>query len=189
MASSLENQSMRLIFLHGPVASGKLTIARALAKQTGLPLFHNHLVVDTLLSVFPFGSEAFIRLREAMWNQVFDAALDERRSLIFTFAPERTVAADFPARLAAHMSAKGGKVEFVAITCPPAVQHARMENASRQASGKLSSAALFDQLVAEGAFDYPDLPKAAVTVDSAQLTPEAAAALIAEKLKLRYRAT
>jgi cytidylate kinase len=37
---------MRLIFLHGPAASGKLTVARAIAARTGLPVFHNHLAVD-----------------------------------------------------------------------------------------------------------------------------------------------
>ena len=55
---------MKLIFIHGPVASGKLTIARALAALTGLAVFHNHLVVDAVAAVFPFGSEPFIRLRE-----------------------------------------------------------------------------------------------------------------------------
>lgn len=174
----------QLIFLHGPVASGKLTIARELAAQTGLPLFHNHLVVDTLLSVFPFGSDAFVRLREGVWNDVFDAALAEGRSLIFTFAPERTVSPDFPAQLAARMAAGGGRVDFVAITCAPEVQRERMEHASRQASGKLSSAALFDQLAADGAFDYPELPTAAVTVDSAMLLPQEAARRIAAALGL-----
>lgn len=175
---------MQLIFIHGPAASGKLTIAKELAARTGLPLFHNHLVVDTLLSVFPFGSAAFVRLREAMWNDVFDAALAEGRSLIFTFAPERTVSPDFPAQLAARMAAGGGRVDFVAVTCAPDVQRERMENASRQASGKLSSAALFDQLAASGAFEYPGLPPAAVTVDSGIMAPEEAARLIVEGLGL-----
>lgn len=177
-------KGFHLIFIHGPVASGKLTIARELSGLTGLPLFHNHLVVDTLLAVFPFGSDAFLRLREAMWNDVFDAALAEGRSLIFTFAPERTVSPDFPARLAARMAARGGCVDFVAVTCAAPVQRARMENASRQASGKLSSAALFDELAAGGAFDYPALPAAAVTVDSSALSPDEAAARIAAELRL-----
>ena len=55
---------MRLIFIYGPVASGKLTIARLVSERTGLPLFHNHLVVDAVAAVFPFGSEAFVILRE-----------------------------------------------------------------------------------------------------------------------------
>lgn len=47
---------MRLVFIHGPAASGKLTVAKELAALTGYPLFHNHLIVDALLAVFPFGS-------------------------------------------------------------------------------------------------------------------------------------
>lgn len=31
---------MKLIFLYGPVAAGKLTVARELAGITGFPLFH-----------------------------------------------------------------------------------------------------------------------------------------------------
>lgn len=41
---------MKLIFLHGTAASGKLTTARALEVLLGYPVFHNHLVVDTLTS-------------------------------------------------------------------------------------------------------------------------------------------
>lgn len=55
---------MKLIFIYGPAAAGKLTVARVLAEQTGVALFHNHLVVDAVMAVFPFGSEPFVRLRE-----------------------------------------------------------------------------------------------------------------------------
>jgi chloramphenicol 3-O-phosphotransferase len=44
----------RIIFLHGPGAAGKYTIARELSRLTGLPLFHNHLTVDLLLALFPY---------------------------------------------------------------------------------------------------------------------------------------
>ena len=174
---------MRLIFIHGPAASGKLTIARELASQTGLPLFHNHLVVDALLAVFPFGSPGFIALRERMWLDVFAAACAEDRSLIFTFHPEASVAPDFPQRVVALVEGAGGRVDFVAVTCPADVVAARVEAPSRQASGKLSSLALLKQLEAAGAFDYPELP-AAVTVDSGVLAPADAARVIVERLCL-----
>ena len=53
---------MKLIFIWGPAASGKLTVARELEKLTGLPVFHNHLVVDALLEKLPFGDPEFVRL-------------------------------------------------------------------------------------------------------------------------------
>jgi hypothetical protein len=86
---------MRVIFIYGQPASGKLTVARALAERTGIAVFHNHLVVDALEAVFPFGSEPFVRLREQFWLAVFAEAAQADRSLIFTFAPEPTVARDF----------------------------------------------------------------------------------------------
>lgn len=92
---------MELVFLHGAAASGKLSTARALERLLGYPVFHNHLVVDTLTTVFPFGSEPFVRLREEFWLQVFSAAAHTGRSLTFTFAPEATVRPGFPAQVRA----------------------------------------------------------------------------------------
>jgi hypothetical protein len=143
---------MRLIFIHGPAASGKLTVARALSERTGLPLFHNHLVVDALLAVFDFGSPAFVRLRESIWLDTFSAAAEEGRSLIFTFHPEASVAPDFPERVVSLVSGAGGTVEFVALGCAPERIEARVADPSRQASGKLSSIAVLRQLEAKGAF-------------------------------------
>lgn len=174
---------MKLVFIHGPAASGKLTVARELAALTGLPLFHNHLVVDALLAVFPFGSPAFVELREAMWIDVFSAAAAERRSLIFTFHPEASVAPDFPERVVALVEAAGGGVDFVALTCAAEVVEARIEAASRRASGKLSSLAQLRELEAEGAFAYPPLP-AAVTVDTGVTAPGDAAQHIRDALNL-----
>jgi len=55
---------MRLVFLFGLPGSGKLTVAREPSALTGWKLFHNHLTVDLLLAVFPFGCKEFIELRE-----------------------------------------------------------------------------------------------------------------------------
>ncbi|HEY0596777.1 shikimate kinase [Sphingopyxis sp.] len=175
---------MRLIFIHGPAASGKLTVARELATLTGLPLFHNHLVVDALLAVFPFGSPAFVELRERIWLDVFRAAAAEGRSLIFTFHPEASVAPDFPARVVAVVEAAGGRVDFVGLTCAPEVVEARVGAASRQASGKLSSLALLRELEAKGAFAYPPIP-AAIEIDTGAVQPAEAATRIRDGLGLR----
>ncbi len=95
---------MTLVFIHGMAASGKLTIARELAELTGMPVFHNHLVVDAVLSVFDFGTEPFIKLRHEMWMAMFREAVRLDRSLIFTFTPERSVPAGFVPELAVIQS-------------------------------------------------------------------------------------
>ncbi|NCS98135.1 MAG: hypothetical protein GW762_06140, partial [Candidatus Pacebacteria bacterium] len=43
---------MQLIFIYGPPAAGKLTIARELANLTNFRLYHNHLAGDLVESIF-----------------------------------------------------------------------------------------------------------------------------------------
>lgn len=62
---------MKLIFIYGLPVMGKLTVAQELMAITGYKVFHNHLVVDTLLSVFEFGSPEFVELREQFWLSIF----------------------------------------------------------------------------------------------------------------------
>ncbi len=43
---------MDLVYLYGPPAVGKLTIATELARRTGFKVFHNHLSIDCVKPVF-----------------------------------------------------------------------------------------------------------------------------------------
>lgn len=132
---------MRCVFIHGPAASGKLTVASALQSLTGLPLFHNHLAVDAALALFAFGSPQFIRLRESIWLSAFREASQAAQSFIFTFHPEASVPSTFVNRAVEIVEQAGGEVLFVALTCPEAEIERRMENASRSEFRKLNSIA------------------------------------------------
>src|SRR5688572_4139600 len=124
---------MQLVFIYGQVASGKLTVARELAELTGLALFHNHLVVDAVGAVFPFGSEPFVRLREELWLRVIEEAARTGASLIFTFAPEPTVDPGFPDRTRDIVARAGGSTLFVALEVAPAEQERRLADPGRGA--------------------------------------------------------
>lgn len=50
---------MKFVFIYGPVASRKLTIARELGRMTGYAVFHNHLIVDAVAAVFPTEAQRF----------------------------------------------------------------------------------------------------------------------------------
>ncbi len=71
----------------------------------------------------------------------FTAAAATDRSLIFTFAPESTVPADFPERVEAAMTAAGGRVRFVELRVSDAEQEKRIDNPDRTEAGKLASLA------------------------------------------------
>lgn len=175
--------SARIVFLHGPAAAGKLTVARRLAAITGLPLFHNHLAVDLATALFEFGSPPFVRLRDAVWMAAFEAAARAGRSLIFTFNPEATVPADFVSRVVATVQEHGGEVLFVRLDCPEEEIERRIENDSRAEHGKLRSLGAYRKLRDAGAFEFPELPEPLLRIDTGALPPEAAARRIADALE------
>src|SRR6185312_270304 len=119
---------MKLIFIHGAPAVGKLTVARKLAELTGFRLFHNHLTVDLVSALFSFGSEPFILLREQIWLAAFAEAARRNVSLIFTFNPERTVREGFIQDAINAVESAGGKIIFVELTCDEEQLERRMED-------------------------------------------------------------
>jgi hypothetical protein len=72
---------MKLLFIHGAPAAGKLTTARALLNRVSGRLFDNHAAIDLARTVFDFGAPGF-------WELVHDATLFRHR----TFREARPVA-------------------------------------------------------------------------------------------------
>jgi chloramphenicol 3-O-phosphotransferase len=175
---------MKLIFIHGAPAVGKLTVARELASATGFRLFHNHLTVDLVSSLFPFGSEPFILLREQIWLAAFAEAARQNLSLIFTFNPERTVRQRFIQDAIEVVEAAGGMVVFVELTCAEEELERRVEDASRKEFGKLASTEQYRSLKATGAFEFPKLPEG-LSVDTTNRSPADSAQLISKYLQER----
>jgi hypothetical protein len=175
-----------LVFLYGPAASGKLTVARALEARVGYPAFHNHLVVDLLTTVFPFGSEPFVRLREQFWTSVFADAVRVDRSISFTFAPEATVRPGFPDRVRQLIEGEGGRVCFVRLRVSESEQERRIALPGRSEFHKLTSLETLRRLRNFG----PDveLPPADLEIDTDSSDASRSAASIAEYFGLTPQA-
>jgi hypothetical protein len=174
----MKRKLMRVVFIYGSPASGKLTVARELAKRTRMALFHNHLIVDAVEAVFPFGSEAFVRLREQFWLAVFADAAREGRSLIFTFTPEPTVRSGFAERVHELVDAAGGEVMFVALTVPQEEQERRLVAPDRAAFGKLRSLDILRRIRDQMAACIAAMPEPALTIDTSAVEPAATAEAI-----------
>jgi chloramphenicol 3-O-phosphotransferase len=177
---------LRLIFLHGLPGVGKLTVARALGKLTGFRIFHNHLAVDLVESVFEFGSPPFVELREKVWLDVFSRAAEaDLGGLIFTFAFDRSVRRGFIESTREVVESSGGEVLFVELRCSAEELERRIERPSRRKFGKLNSAARFRELSEAGAFVNPGIPSGHLVLDTTDISAPDAARLIVSKLGLR----
>ena len=169
---------MQLLFLSGPPAAGTLTVARIVAAHTGLPLFHNHLVVDAVAALFPFGSPDFVRLRELFWLEAIGAAARSGQSLIFTFNPEPSLSPDFPSRVAGLVADAGGKTTFVALKVAHVEQERRIDLAARAEFAKLRSVSLLRKLRQSMSACEAQMPAPALVLDTTATAPEDAARAI-----------
>jgi hypothetical protein len=174
---------MKILFLYGRPAVGKLTVAKALAARTGARLFHNHLTVNLVLSVFDFGTPAFIELRAKIWMDVFRRALAERVPvLIFTFNPENTVPQAFIDELFIEVVAAGGEIIPVELTASEASIEDRLGSESRRIERKTMNAAAYRELREKGTFDSPVILNPRLRLDTEVLSPADSAELIAALL-------
>jgi len=176
---------VKLIFLWGLPGTGKLTVARELGALTGWGVFHNHLTVDLLLAVFPFGSKEFVDLREQIWLSVIEAAAASNLAgLIFTFNPENSVRQSFIDAVQSVLAKRSGTVEFVQIFCDDAILGTRLDTPKRREMRKLLSVELFRKLRSEEVFDSPRMPAPQLRVDTTQQSPCESALRIIESLGL-----
>lgn len=173
---------MNLVFLHGGMASGKLTLARELGGRLGYAVFHNHLVVDAVASVFPFGTAPFVKLRERFWLDMIEEAVRSGIPTIFTFAPEPTVEAGFPERVRGAVERHGGRIHFVELDVTPAEQERRLGMPSRREFGKLTDVEILRRLrTQESSIEHPPSD---LIIETDRTPPSEAAELIIEALAL-----
>jgi predicted kinase len=171
-----------LVYIYGPPASGKLTVAERLSELTGIPLFHNHLTVNALRPVFAFGSPAFTEANLKVRLAVFDVAASARISLIFTNNSAWSGSdprARFESAAESYrqvMESHGGRTVFVRLTASQSALEERLANESRRAHDKLLDVVRLRELLAE--LDPSPLHPDDLTIDTEQLSPEESARTI-----------
>jgi hypothetical protein len=172
-----------LVFLYGPPACGKFTVGRLVADALKLPFFHNHLTVDPVLCLFPFGSPGFRELRADFWRAAFAAAGRHGSSLVFTFNPEATVEPALLKELWESYESHGGRIRSIALCCSEAAIEARLGSASRRKFGKLTDLQIYRQAQETGQFDLDFDFAPECTVDTTVQSPEEAAKAIVRHLR------
>lgn len=74
---------MKLVFIIGNAAVGKMTVGQELTKITDLRLFHNHMSIEPILEIFgDFNGNAIKRFREMIFEEF---AKSNKYGLIFTY--------------------------------------------------------------------------------------------------------
>jgi hypothetical protein len=181
-----EQTPATLIYIYGPPASGKLTVAERLCELTGFPVFHNHLTVNAVRPVFAFGTPPFTEAVQAMRRGVFAAAARAGISLIYTnnsawSGPNPRARFEAAAEAARGiMAGHGGRTVFVRLTAASSALEERVANDSRQAHEKLVDVVRLRELLAD--FDASPLHPDDLAIDTGRTSPEESARIIAAAL-------
>lgn len=128
---------MNLIFLYGPPATGKLTIARELSRLLEYPVFHNHLTRDLVQSLYPGKVGEHYDLVETLRRNVFEYCAQHDTSLIFTYVYGGLEEDAAIAKMIQPVKENGGTVCFVELTAPHEVILERVTNESRRQHRKI----------------------------------------------------
>ncbi len=177
---------MELLFLYGPPAAGKLTVAKELSKHTGFKVFHNHLTIDLIESIFDWGTKQFQEFVTKYRLELIEAAAREGvKGLIFTYVYAGTESDDeFIKNIISIVRKYKGSVSFVRFLCPKNVLQKRIKHVSRKKLNKIKTIKMLNSVMKQydlyQSVSYHD----SFTVDTAKLSAKEAASSIRKYYKL-----
>ena len=176
---------MRLVFIYGPPASGKLTVAKELAKLTGFKLFHNHISIEFVQSLFEFGSRPFERLTDKYRTEMIEEAAKEGVNTIFTLVYGKTTDDPFVRSVVRKVKAHGGRVCFVRLQCDRDELERRVSSKARKSLGKIATKRLLNRVFKRFDLDSEIPFEPSLTIDTETLSPRMAAKTIAQHYGLQ----
>ncbi|QIK65364.1 AAA family ATPase [Nocardioides sp. HDW12B] len=125
---------MRLVVVFGPPAVGKMTVGREICARTGFKLLHNHMTIEPVLEIFPFGSPPFDRISGGLRRDVVrEAAEFGLPGLVLTFVwgIELEGDAETVAEYDEIVRSRGGTVDYVELYADLEVRLERNVTAER----------------------------------------------------------
>lgn len=174
---------MKLIFMYGPPAVGKLTVAEKLSELTGIPLFHNHLSRDLVKDIYNENLMDHYALVDTIRVDVLDYCSKNGTDLIFTYVYGGSADDTNVKTFTETVQKNNGEVVFVELTASREDLINRVDNESRTKYKKLTDPAILSSITEEmGIYSIPLVEP--LRINTSELSPDESAKYIADKLQL-----
>ena len=184
----MDSKNMKLIFLYGPPAVGKLTVAKELSKLTGFKVFHNHLTTDLVASIFELGDEVRTNFISRYRLELIDAGAKRGVDMIFTFAYAKGPDDGFVRKIVRRVRKHGGEVCFVRLHCDRAELFRRAKSPWRKPFKKIKTLKTLKETMQK--YDlFSDFPYGkSLVIDNTGLSPRQVALKIRNHFGLANKA-
>ncbi len=183
-AETISLPKMKLIFIYGPPAVGKLSVATELAKLTGFKLFHNHVSIQFVQSIFNFRTKTFGRLVDKFRLEMLEEATKEGVETIFTFVYAKGADGPFVREVVRRVRSQGGQVCFVRLYCDKEELARRVRSEARKTMGKISTKSTLLRLFTRHNL-FSEIPfQSSVSFDTTVEAPRTVAKLVAQHYNL-----
>jgi len=170
MSAVFDLTVMKLLFIYGPPAAGKLTVANEVAKRTGFKVFHNHVSIDAVLPIFEFGTKSFGRLVEMIRVETVAEAAREKVDLIFTFCYAKGLDEEHVEKVERAAKENGAEVLYVLLTCSPGELMRRIVLEDRKKFKKATSVEMMEMFLEKYDLSSPVPFVDTLTIDNTELS-------------------
>jgi broad-specificity NMP kinase len=179
-------EHMKLIYIYGPPGVGKLTVATALSKLTGFKVFHNHVTLNTVETVFDWGTKPFWEYVTKYRLELIEAAAREQiPGLIFTFVYGKDVDDWFVKDVVDAVERHGGEVCFVQLACALPELKRRLKDISRKPHRKLRKVTSLRNIMKQYDITSGVPYETNLCIDTTKLSAQKTAVLIVEQYGLK----
>lgn len=183
---------MKLLFLCGDAAVGKMTVGQELMKITNLRLFHNHMTIEPVIEIFGYyDGKTISRLRETIFEEF---AASDNYGMIFTYmwAFDQKSDWEYIAHVRSIFEPYGTEFYYAELVAPQEVRLARnatenrLKNKASKRDLETSNQRLLDDdkryrcVSIDGEIPFENYIK----IDNTNLSPAEAAKIIKEKFDL-----
>jgi len=176
---------MKLLFIHGPPAVGKLTIAKEISKNTNYKVFHNHLSLDLVESIFTPDKSVFWKLvSKIRLEMIKEAAKKKIEGLIFTYGPVAEDNFKFLKKVIKTVESNKGQIYLIHLLCEEKELLKRVKNKSRKKHLKTTSISKLKKSLKTWDFTTKYPHKKTIQIDTTKLSVKETTKKILSKIKL-----
>ena len=164
---------MQVVFLYGPPAVGKLTVAKVLKKMTGFNIFHSHMLINPIAELFGYEHPARRKLVREIRLRILEEAAKNNVSLIVTVGNTGPQVFDYFDKIIQTVESHGGRVCLVQLTADTETLFDRLKEPSRKKQGKTVAPEKMQSIIHTNPHIFDTYKKKKhLTINNSKLSPE-----------------